>query len=65
MSSASPAKRPYAPRLPAAQRREQLLAAAQDIALSRGFHAVSIDGVAKACGVTRPVSSAVRSAKAP
>lgn len=55
MSEASPAKRPYAPRLPAAERREQLLAAAQEIALSRGFHAVSIDGVARACGVTRPV----------
>ena len=55
MSSASPGKRPYAPRLPPAQRREQLLDAAQQVALERGFHAVSIDGVAKACGVTRPV----------
>ena len=55
MSSASPAKKPYAPRLPAAERREQLLDAAQRIALERGFHAVSVDGVAKACGVTRPV----------
>lgn len=55
MTSASPARRPYAARLPAEQRREQLLAAAQDIALDRGFHAVSIDGVARACGVTRPV----------
>ena len=55
MISTSPGKRPYAPRLPADQRREQLLAAAQAIALERGFHAVSIDGVAKASGVTRPV----------
>lgn len=55
MTSASPAKRPYAPRLPAAARREQLLEAAQRIALDRGFHAVTVDGVAKACGVTRPV----------
>lgn len=55
MQSATPAKRPYAPRLPAAERREQLLDAAQRIALARGFHAVSVDGVAKACGVTRPV----------
>lgn len=55
MSSASPGKRPYAPRLPLAQRREQLLDAAQAVALERGFHAVSVDGVAKACGVTRPV----------
>ncbi len=51
MSSA----RPYAPRLPAAERREQLLDAALDLALARGFHAVSVDGVARACGVTRPV----------
>lgn len=55
MPSASDAKRPYAARLPPGERREQLLAAAQSIALERGFHAVSIDGVAKACGVTRPV----------
>jgi AcrR family transcriptional regulator len=55
VSIASAARRPYAPRLPAAQRREQLLRAAQSIALERGFHAVTIDGVARACGVTRPV----------
>lgn len=55
MPSASPARRPYAARLPADQRREQLVQAAQAIALERGFHAVSVDGVAKACGVTRPV----------
>ncbi|MCW2681322.1 MAG: hypothetical protein JWM62_2723 [Frankiales bacterium] len=55
VTSASPVKRPYAARLPPAERREQLLEAAQAIALDRGFHAVTIDGVAKACGVTRPV----------
>lgn len=55
MASASPSKKPYAARLPAGQRREQLLQAAQAIALARGFHAVTVDGVAKACGVTRPV----------
>lgn len=55
MVPTSPGKRPYAARLPVDQRREQLLTAAQEIALERGFHAVSIDGVAKACGVTRPV----------
>jgi AcrR family transcriptional regulator len=48
-------RRPYAPRLPTAERREQLLEAALDIALERGFHAVTVDAVAKACGVTRPV----------
>lgn len=55
MVLATPGKRPYAPRLPARERRDQLLAAAQAIALERGFHAVTIDGVARACGVTRPV----------
>lgn len=55
MSPASPAKRPYAARLSPADRREQLLDAALDIALRRGFHAVTIDGVARAAGVTRPV----------
>lgn len=48
-------KRPYAPRLPPAERREQLLDAALELALSRGFHAVTVDGVARAAGVTRPV----------
>ena len=55
MTSASPGRRPYAARMPAEQRREQLLDAAQDIALERGFHAVTVDGVARAAGVTRPV----------
>ncbi len=36
-------------------RRAQLLDAALDLALERGFHAVTVDGVARACGVTRPV----------
>ena len=55
MVTATPERRPYAPRLPAEQRREQLLDAALDIAVERGFHAVTVDGVARACGVTRPV----------
>lgn len=55
MASATAPRRPYAPRLPADERREQLLQAAQAIALDKGFHAVSVDGVARACGVTRPV----------
>lgn len=54
MTRATP-RRPYAPRLPAPERREQLLDAALDIALDRGFHAVTVDAVAKACDVTRPV----------
>lgn len=52
---ASTGRRPYAARLPADQRREQLLDAALEIAIERGFHAVTVDGVARAAGVTRPV----------
>ena len=37
------------------QRREQLLDTALRVALDRGFHAVTIDGVARTAGVTRPV----------
>jgi AcrR family transcriptional regulator len=55
VTTASPAKRPYAARMAAPERREQLLDTAQRIALDRGFHAVSVDGVARAAGVTRPV----------
>jgi AcrR family transcriptional regulator len=51
----APVKKPYAPRLPPAERREQLLDAALGIALERGFHSVTVDGVARAAGVTRPV----------
>ncbi|MDT7545174.1 MAG: hypothetical protein QOE99_1284 [Actinomycetota bacterium] len=55
VTTATPLKRPYAARMAPADRREQLLDTAQEIALERGFHAVTIDGVAKAAGVTRPV----------
>ncbi|MFK0251476.1 TetR/AcrR family transcriptional regulator [Amycolatopsis azurea] len=54
-SSAPAGKRPYAPRMAAAQRREQLLDAALEIINTQGVAAVSVDGVAKMCGVTRPV----------
>ncbi|MBK5305787.1 MAG: TetR/AcrR family transcriptional regulator [Frankiaceae bacterium] len=55
MTSATPLKRPYAARMAPSDRREQLLDVAQATALERGFHAVTIDGVARAAGVTRPV----------
>lgn len=55
MTTASPSRRPYAARLPPGERRDQLLDAALGIALERGFHAVTVDGVARAAGVTRPV----------
>jgi AcrR family transcriptional regulator len=57
-SRASPAtrvRRPYAPRLPPEQRREQLLDAALHLIADQGYAGVSIEGVARFAGVTRPV----------
>lgn len=42
-------------RLPAEQRRSQLLEVACDVFAVRGFHATSMDDVAEAAGVTKPV----------
>jgi AcrR family transcriptional regulator len=42
-------------RLPAAARREQILDATKSIAVERGFYAVSIDAVARAAGISRPI----------
>ncbi|MCZ7524941.1 MAG: TetR/AcrR family transcriptional regulator [Acidimicrobiia bacterium] len=42
-------------RLPAEQRRRQLLDVARDVFGQRGFHATSMDDVADAAGVTKPV----------
>jgi AcrR family transcriptional regulator len=42
-------------RLSGAERREQLLDASKQIAFEHGFHSVSIEAVARAAGVTRPV----------
>ncbi|CAN5127436.1 TetR/AcrR family transcriptional regulator [soil metagenome] len=43
------------PRLTGPERREQILDATKSLAGERGFHAVSIDAVAKVAGITRPV----------
>ena len=48
-------RRPYAPRMAPAERREQLLDTALEIINTDGVAAVSVDAVARACGVTRPV----------
>ncbi|KJS58716.1 TetR/AcrR family transcriptional regulator [Streptomyces rubellomurinus] len=48
-------KRPYAPRLPPVERREQLLDTALEIINADGVAAVSVDAVARLAGVTRPV----------
>lgn len=48
-------RRPYAPRLPPEQRREQLLDAALHLIIEQGYSGVSIEAVARLAGVTRPV----------
>ena len=42
-------------RLPAGQRRSQLLAVARERFATQGFHATSMDDIAEAAGVTKPV----------
>lgn len=48
-------RRPYAARVPADVRREQLLDGALTIIVRDGYDAISIDAIAKEVGVTRPV----------
>src|SRR5688572_32918800 len=42
-------------RMPAVARREQLLDVTKAIVAARGFHAVSIEGVAREAGISRPI----------
>ncbi|MEY9847255.1 TetR/AcrR family transcriptional regulator [Streptacidiphilus sp. MAP5-3] len=48
-------RRPYAPRVPMAERREQLLDAALAVIVSEGYDRVSIDAIAKKADVARSV----------
>jgi AcrR family transcriptional regulator len=48
-------RRRYAPRMPPAQRREQLIDAALGVILRQGYGGVSIEAIARSAGVTRPV----------
>ncbi len=48
-------RRRYAPRMPPDQRREQLIDAALSVILEQGYGGVSIEAIARAAGVTRPV----------
>src|SRR5947209_1714862 len=48
-------RRRYAPRMPPEQRREHLLDATLTVILDHGYSGVSIEAVARAAGVTRPV----------
>ena len=48
-------KRPYAPRLPPAERREQLLDAALEVLDEHGYAGATMEAIARAAGVTKPV----------
>jgi AcrR family transcriptional regulator len=48
-------RRPYAPRVPPAERRRQVLDAALHLIATDGYGAVSMEAVAREVGVTRPV----------
>jgi AcrR family transcriptional regulator len=48
-------RRRYAPRMPPEERREQLLDAALSLIVQRGYGGVTMEGVARAAGVTKPV----------
>lgn len=48
-------RRRYAPRLPAEQRREQLLDAALKVIAEKGYEGISVEAVSREAGVTRPV----------
>ena len=48
-------RRPYATRIPAAERREQLLDAALHVIANEGYAGVTIEAIARRAGVTRPV----------
>src|SRR5437016_13028466 len=51
---ADPARAP-GPRLPAAERRRQLLDVSLEAFAANGFHVTSMDDIAEAAGVTKPV----------
>jgi len=48
-------RRPYAARMPIEQRREQILDATIRIIARDGYEKVTIDAIARECGITRPV----------
>ncbi|MBV2362745.1 TetR/AcrR family transcriptional regulator [Streptomonospora nanhaiensis] len=47
--------RPRGTRLPRLARRRQLLAAAQEVFVARGYHAAAMDEIAERAGVSKPV----------
>ena len=61
----STTRRPYAARVPADVRREQLLDAAIAVIVRDGYAGVSVDAIAREAGVTRPVVYGVFDGLAP
>ncbi len=53
--TATPETRPRSTRLPRTARRRQLLGAAQEVFVSRGYHAAAMDEIAERAGVSKPV----------
>src|SRR6187401_2294504 len=53
MSGTQSAGRPV--RLPRSARRQQLLAAAQEVFVAQGYHAAAMDEIAERAGVSKPV----------
>jgi AcrR family transcriptional regulator len=51
----APKTRRYAPRMPPEERREQLLDAALSLIAEEGYESVSMEGIARKAGVTKPV----------
>ena len=64
-SVTSTTRRPYAARVPADVRREQLLDAAIAVIVRDGYAGVSVDAIAREAGVTRPVVYGVYDGLAP
>ena len=55
MVTATPTTRPRGTRLPRLARRRQLLDAAMEVFVARGYHAAAMDEIAERAGVSKPV----------
>ena len=55
MTPQNPKPRRYAPRMPPAERRDQILDATLNLIADRGYEGVSMEAIARASGVTKPV----------
>src|SRR5215469_18651476 len=55
MLTATSAARPRGTRLPRQARRRQLLQAAMEVFVARGYHAAAMDEIAERAGVSKPV----------